>query len=130
MKLYRQAMPTALPSSDPLQETLPRLTPVDTGSTPEPVAASAVHVSGAQSKTVYEASTAADLKEYQLRGVAGEEWNEDDAVTIATNGPGAAREFLVNFGLTQPGTAVALKVYVVTETGREHGSAPMVVRRP
>ena len=130
MKLYRQAMPTALPSTDALQEALPRLNPADTGSTPEPVNASAVYVGGTQSKTVYEASTAGDLKEYQLRGVAGDEWNEEDAVTIATHAPGAAREFTVDFGLTQPGTAVALKVYVVTLTGREHGSAPLVVRRP
>ena len=130
MKLYRQAMPTALPSTDALQETLPRLTPEDTGSTPDAVNASAVYASGAQSKTVYDASTAGDLKEYQLRGVAGDVWNEDDAVTIATNGPGVAREFTVDFGLTQPGTAIALKVYVVTQTGRERGSAPMVVLRP
>jgi hypothetical protein len=129
MKLYRQAMPPALPSGDALQGTLPRLTPADTGSTPEPVAASAVYVSGSQSRTVYEASAAADLKEYQLRGVVGEEWDEEDAVTIATNGPDAAREFVVNFGLTQPGTSVVLKVYVVTLTGRERGSAPMRVER-
>ena len=130
MKLYRQAMPTALASSNPLQSTLPRLTPADTGSTPEPVNASAVHVSGATSKTVYDESTASDLKEYQLRGVIGEEWDDDDAVTVATNAPGAPREFTVDFGLTQPGTAIALKVYVVTTSGREKGSATLVVERP
>lgn len=130
MKLYRLAMPHALPAGNELQTTLPRLSPEDTGATPEPVAASAVYVSGATSRTVYEASTAADLKEYQLRGVIGEEWNEDDAVTIATNGPEDAREFAVEFGLTQPGTKVALKVYVITTTGRERGSAVMVVERP
>lgn len=130
MKVYRLAMPGALPSGHELQETLPRLTPEETGTTPEPVAASAVYVSGATSKTVYEASAAADLKEYQLRGVVGEVWDEDDAVTIATNGPAEAREFAVAFGLTQPGTKIVLKVYVVTLTGRERGSAAMVVERP
>lgn len=130
MKTYRVAMPAALPSTDDLQATLPRLTPEDTGTTPEPVAASAVYVSGATSKTVYEASPAADLREYQLRGVIGDDWDEDDAVTIATNAPGDAREFTVDFGLTQPGTKVALKVYVITTTGRERGSAVMVVERP
>ena len=109
--------------------TLPRLRPEDTGTTPEPVAASAVYVSGATSKTVYAASEAADLREYQLRGVIGDDWDEDDVVTIATNAPGDAREFTVDFGLTQPGTRVALKVYVITTTGRERGSVVMVVER-
>jgi hypothetical protein len=130
MKLYRLAMPQALPSGHELQATLPRLTPEDTGTTPDPVAASAVYVSGANSKTVYEASTAADLREYQLRGVIGEEWDDEDAVTIATNDPEDAREFTVAFGLTQPGTKITLKVYVITQTGRERGSAPMTVERP
>jgi hypothetical protein len=129
MKLYRLAMPQALPAGNDLQETLPRLTPEDTGTTPEPVNASAVYVSGSTTKTTYAASPAADLKEYQLRGVIGDEWNEEDAVTIATNAPGAAREFTVDFGLTQPGTSVVLKVYVVTQTGRERGSPAMVVAR-
>ena len=130
LKLYRQAMPPSLPSGSSLQANLPRLTPEDTGTTPEPVNASAVYVSGATSRTVHDASTAADLKEYQLRGVIGEEWDEDDAVTIATHTPEEAPEFNVEFGLTQPGTAIVLKVYVITTTGRERGSAAMKVGRP
>lgn len=130
MKLYRKTMPGALPSGDALQGSLPRLNPADTGSTPDAVNASAVYVSGSQSKTVYDESAAADLKEYQLRGVIGEDWDEDDAVTIATNLPADAREFTVDFGLTQPETTIVLKVYVVTTTGRERGSAPIVVQRP
>ena len=129
MKMYRQAMPQALPSESDLQATLPRLTPEETGPAPAPVNASAVHVIEAQSRTTYDASPAPDLKEYQLRGVIGEEWDEDDAVTIATNGPEAPREFTVNFGLTQPGTSIVLKVYVITEPGRERGSAPLRVDR-
>ncbi len=53
MKLYRQAMPPALPSGDALQETLPRLTPEETGPAPTAVNASAVSVGGAASKTTY-----------------------------------------------------------------------------
>jgi hypothetical protein len=130
MKLYRQSMPGSLPGGHELQATLPRLVPEDTGAAPDAVNASAVYVSGSATKTTYTASTAADLKEYQLRGVIGDAWNEDDAVTIAVNAPGHAREFTVDFGLTQPGTKVALKVFVITTMGRERGSAPMVVERP
>jgi hypothetical protein len=129
MKVYRKAMPSALPSGDPLQAGLPKLTVESTGATPDPVNVSAVYVSGSTSKTVYEASTAADLKEYQLRGVIGDDWDEEDAVTIATNAKDAPREFEVNFGLTQPGTRIVLKVYVITQTGHERGSAAMVVDR-
>ena len=39
-------------------------------------------------------------------------------------------EFLTNLGLTQPGTRVLLKVYVVLTTSNEAGSAAMVVVRP
>jgi len=34
-----------------------------------------------------------------------------DAVTIATSGPDAPREFFVSFGLTPPGTKIVIKVY-------------------
>ena len=52
------------------------------------------------------------------------------AVFVATNQPGAVREFLTDFGLTQAGARVALEVYVVLNTGNEAGSASMVVERP
>ena len=129
MKVYRKAMPSALPSGDPLQADLPKLTVESTGATPDPVAASAIYLSGSTSKTVYEASTATDLKEYQLRGVIGDDWDEEDAVTLATHAKDAPREFEANFGLTQPGTRIVLKIYVITETGHERGSAAMVVDR-
>ncbi len=46
------------------------------------------------------------------------------------NPPGAAREFNTTFGLNQPGAKVALKVFVITNTGNEAGSAVMFVQRP
>ena len=49
---------------------------------------------------------------------------------IATNAPGAPQEFVVPFGLNQPGAKVALKVYVILNTGNEAGSAAMFVERP
>lgn len=129
LKLYRQAMPTALPGQDALQDTLPKLTP-EAGHTPQAVSATAVWVAGTTSKTTYGASEDADLKEYQLRGVIGAVWSDDDAVTLATNEPEDAREFTVDFGLTAPGTHIVLKVFVVTQDGNERGSAPLPVLRP
>jgi hypothetical protein len=60
----------------------------------------------------------------------GTDYNNEDAVVIATNLPGATREFITPFGLTQPGAEVAMKVYVILTTGNEAGSAAMFVERP
>lgn len=129
LKAYRLAVPARLPNNAPLLATLPRLTP-EGGHTPEAVNASAVFVPPDQARVVYDASTDADLKEYQLRGNAGGTFKSEDAVVIATNGPTATREFLTGFALTQPGAKVALCVYVVTNAGHEKGGTPMVVTRP
>ena len=65
-----------------------------------------------------------------MRGNPGETYQDADAVVIATHAPGEALEFVSDFGLTQPGAQVALKVYVVLTTGNEAGSTAMVVQRP
>ena len=44
-------------------------------------------------------------------------------LTVAACFPGV-------FALAEPGTKIVLKVYGVTTTGRERGSAPMLVERP
>lgn len=129
MKAYRVAVPTRCAGIPDVLNTLPALT-ASGGHTPAPVNASAVFQAPDQAKVVYEASTDAALDHYELRGNPGTSYSDDDAVTIATHAPGDALEFLTGFGLTQPGTAVALKVYVVLTTGNEAGSAPMVVERP
>ena len=59
----------------------------------------------------------------------GDHYDEEDAVVIATNAPGAPREFITPFGLNQPGAKVALKVFVILTTDNEAGSAPMLVER-
>jgi hypothetical protein len=51
-------------------------------------------------------------------------------VVIASNAPNDAREVTTVFGLDQPGAEIALKVFVVLDTGNEAGSAPMLVQRP
>lgn len=129
MKAYRAAAPQKLSQHPALVATIPKLTP-DPGHTPEPVQASATYVAPSTSHVVHAASSDADLDYYELEGTNGEEWSEDDAVNLGRHDPGEPNEFTVAFGLTQPDTAVALKVYVVLKSGRRAGSAPMVVRRP
>lgn len=129
MKSYREAVPGKLSNFPELIETLPRLSPLP-GHTPAAVNASAVFVAPGSSMIVHDASTDAMLHSYQLRGTAGDEYDEEDAVVIATNAPGAPREFLTSFGLNQPGARVAFKVFVILTTDNEAGSAAMSVERP
>ena len=130
MKAYREAVPGSVVANFPsLVETLPRLTPLP-GHTPDAVNASAIFVAPNSSKVVYDASTDAMLHSYQLRGNVGDDYSDEDAVVIATNAPGAPREFVVPFGLNQPGAKVALKVFVILTTDNEAGSAAMFVERP
>ena len=129
LKLYRLAVPVRVPGDQALLEALPDLTPKP-GHTPKAVSASAVFVAPNQARVVYEASEDGDLVRYELRGNVGATFKSADAVVIATNLPGDAREFLTSFGLTQSGAKVALEVYVILNTGNEAGSASMVVMRP
>jgi hypothetical protein len=129
MKMYREGAENKFVMHPELIETLPRLTPLP-GHTPDAVNASAVLEGTNQAKVVYDASTDAMLESYELRGSAGDDYNDEDAVVIATNAPGAPREFVTPFGLNQPGAKIALKVYVILTTGNEAGSAAMFVERP
>ena len=129
MKAYRETVPDKLAAFPVLVESMPRLSPLP-GHTPQAVNASAVFEAPDASKVVYDASTDAMLQSYELRGNVGDEYSDEDAIVIATNGPGAAREFVTPFGLNQPGAEVALKVFVILTTGNEAGSAVLLVQRP
>ena len=129
MKAYRLIVPSRLAAHPTLVASLPALTPAP-GHTPAPVNVSGVFQAPDAAKVVYSASADPDLLEYELRGTVGPEYHEDDAVLVATNGPGATREFVTTFGLTQPGVRVSLKVYVILNTGNESGSATVVIQRP
>lgn len=126
---YRENVPGKMSAFPELVDTMPRLTPLP-GHTPEPVNASAVFEAPDKSKVVHDASTDPLLQHYQLRGCIGPDWNEDDAVVVATHSPNEPREFITTFGLNQPGVQVVFKLYVMLTTGNEAGSAPMVVQRP
>ena len=130
MKNYRLAVEAKCRAYPALLESMPRLTPPEGGHTPEPVNASATFQEPDQAKVVYDASTDAMLDHYELRGNPGPQYDDEDAVVIATNAPEAVREFLTGFGLNQPGAEASYKVYVILTTGNEAGSAAMTVSRP
>ena len=128
MKAYRQSAPQKLSQHPAHAETIPKLTP-DAGHTPDPVQASATLTPPRTTDIVHTASADADLDYYEVEGTNGDEFDDDDAVNLGRHNPDEPNEFTFDFGLTQPGTAIAVKVYVVLKTGRRAGSAVMVVRR-
>ena len=108
MKAYREGLPGSDAAKFPvLIETMPRLTPLP-GHTPAPVNSSVTFEAPDAARVVYNASTDAALAGYQLRGNVGGEYDNEDAVVIATHAPGAPREFVTDFGLNQPGARIAL----------------------
>ncbi len=129
MKAYRLAMPIRLSQNAELISTLPKLTP-DGGHTPVAVQVSGAYVAPSTAHLVYTASEEAMLSHYELEGCNGEEFIADDAVFLGRREVGDPLEFTVAFGLTQPGTAAAFKVFVVLTTGNRAGSVVAVVRRP
>ena len=129
MKAYRENVPGDMMAFPALVNTMPRLSPLP-GHTPDAVNASAIYVAPDQSKVIYNASDDPMLAGYQLRGNVGTDYSDEDAQVIATNEPGAPREFISTFGLNQPGVHIALKVFVLLTTGNEAGSTAMFVQRP
>lgn len=130
LKNYRLKVPTALPAGHALIDSLPALTP-PAGRTPAPVAAQAGWDAGSsQAKVTWAASPDDELKEYQVRGVPGDEYDTDDEAVLATVEPAAAREFFTPFALGSPGLTAGFKVYVVLKTGHERGSETVFVTRP
>lgn len=129
MRQYREVALDKYVLHPEMIESLPRLTPLP-GHTPARVNASAVLEGQDQSKIIYDASTDSMLASYELRGNGGDEYSDEDAIVIATNEPGASREFVTPFGLNQPGAKVSFKVFVIVTTGNEAGSAAMIVQRP
>ena len=130
LKIYRQAVTARFAEGSALILSLPKLSPPEGGRTPAPVEASAVLVPPDEARVVYEASPDPDLARYELRGVAGDEWNAEDAVVVAMHNPDEPRVFLTGFSLTQPGAAASFSVHVVLDSGHGRGSAPMTVMRP
>ena len=129
MLVYREGAKNKFALHPQLLDTLPRLSPLP-GHTPAAVNASATLQAPDHSKIIHGASPEPLLERYELRGCAGPDWNEDDAVHIASHSPGEPREFITDFALNQPGAQVVFKLYVILSTGNEAGSAPLAVQRP
>ena len=129
LKAYRQAVPTKFPATDPVVVSLPKLTP-DAGSTPDAVLANgAWNVPTSQGKLSWNASTAPDLDEYEVRWSPGPNYDAANEVVLANIAKTAPREYFTTQGLLAIGDASNFKVYVKTTTGNERGSNTVKITR-
>lgn len=130
LKAYRLKVVGKKVEFPQLLESLPALTPPE-GHTPEPVAVQAVWEAGSnQGKVTWAASSEASLARYEVRGSAGDDYETEDEIVLASVLPAGARELLTDFALNSPGLTAGFKVYVVLTTGNERGSEAVYVPRP
>jgi len=128
--LYRKKLPTKFAANHAMVDTLPDLTPAP-GSTP---AAVQINVTFDEAtglaRITWNASTAADLLEYEIRFCAGPNFNTDVEDVIGSVTPGSPLEFFTAAGLAAAGNIASFKVYVITTTHNEKGSNAVSVTRP
>ncbi|MES2709908.1 MAG: hypothetical protein V4726_25145 [Verrucomicrobiota bacterium] len=131
LKAYRQRIPAEFPIGDPVLDTLPRLTPPDIDRDPAPVQANGLwNTTTVKAELNWTSSTDADLTHYEVRAVAGPDYEVEDESPVATVLSSEPRAWSGDFALGSPGSAATFRVYVVLGTGHERGSNPVTITRP
>lgn len=127
---YREAVAARLPADHPLQASLPRYSPLP-GSTPEPATANGTwnSVTG-MADIAFIPSTSTSVVRYELRYVAGPDYNSEDESTAGTIAAGSPSVFHTLAGLPAPGTTASYRVYAITADGNERSSNTVVINRP
>ncbi len=127
LKQYRGAAIAKLTAGSALIASIPALT-APSGSTPKPVRLSAVWNVDRATLT-WTASDNANLDNYSIRYHPGPRYKAAEEQAVDRLNPGNT-SFDTDFGLVASGAVAWFKVYVVTTTGNEKGSAAVKVIRP
>lgn len=126
---YRRTVVGRLAPTSALLASIPALTPLP-GSTPDPVS-----VSGTWDATLskgvltWTASTAPDLASYSVRTSPGPTYRARDETVVASVAK-TETTFATSSGLAAPGSTALFKVYVLTTSSNEKGSAVVKITRP
>ena len=130
LKAYRQMIPQVLPVGHASIGSLPALTPPP-GATPDAVsAAGSYNAQTNQAEITWDESTSADVTHYDVLGLAGPEFNEDNADLLGTVQKGSPRSLATGQFLQNPGNQLTVKVYARTGSGHTAGSNAVTVQRP
>ena len=129
MQQYRSVVIARLASNSPLLASVPAYTPPP-GSTPQAVTAIGKwNAATAKADITWTPSTNAALDYYSVRTAPAPTYKGDEETAIASV-PKTQIAFSTDAGLAAPGSIALFKVYVVTTTGNERGSATVKVTRP
>lgn len=129
LSAYRPAVEGLFAPASPLVVTIPLIYP-PAGHTPDPVTVTVSYDATTQEAVIeFSESAEATLEEYEVRGVPGPEYLEEDAITLGKIAAGGARIYHTSYALTEPGSELSLKVYVILKTGNEAGSKAVTVMR-
>ncbi len=130
LKVYRLKIPTLFAEGSAILESLPDLTPAP-GSTPSaPGLAGGWSVAHTRAEFTGTASATAEVTQHQLRGCAQENYDEAIEAVLSTVPVGQPLTLDSTYGLTEAGAIASFRLYAMTATGNEKGSAPVVVSRP
>jgi hypothetical protein len=127
LEVYRKAIEERFPVGHQLREGLPTLL-LRPG--PKPVAVS-ISASWQESwaHIAWEKSEEAELDRYEVRGMAGDQYDQEDEELLGQVAVEDAPRFLTAFALSEPGAVAVFRVYVILRSGQERGSQPVVVVR-
>ncbi len=129
MLQYRAAVLAKFGPDNPLTLSLPKYTP-DSGSTPDPVNASALwDTTINQARLTWTPSDNARLDRYEIRQSGAATYKTKDESSVASV-VRTVNTLVTTAGLVVPGAVNCFKVYVVTEDGNEAGSNTLKVLRP
>jgi hypothetical protein len=127
---YRAAVEGALPPGHELNNTIPRYSPLP-GATPD-----AAEATGAWNGTTnlagldFTPSTSASVVRYELRYVAGPDYDADEENIVASVDVGQPSHFDTLAGLGTPGVTASYRIYAITADGNERASNTVVITRP
>lgn len=127
---YRVAVPTKLPPSSPLIDSIPRYSP-EGGATPEPAdATGSWNVAAGKAFIDFTPSPSASVVRHELRYVAGPDYDAEDEEIAGSINAGSPSHFETLAGLPIPGVTASYRVYAITADGNERTSNTVTVTRP
>ncbi|WP_338286689.1 hypothetical protein [Luteolibacter sp. LG18] len=126
-EIYREKLPEVLPANHELVKTMPVLN-LPRGQNPEPVEARAGWV-GNHVRIEWEPSHDPALSHYDVRCMAGAEYENEDERSLGRVTAGGECRFEVASDLEELSTVASFRVYTVLSCGHERGSQPVTVKR-
>lgn len=125
--LYREQVSDVLAKGHELLGTLPLLS-LPRGHLPEAVDLHGMW-DGKAALLRWEAANEYDLVRYDIRGMAGAEYEVEDEMPVASIAAGEPCELVTSFELEESAAVTSFRVYAVLASGHERGSQPVVVER-